>query len=76
MKALLLVSTLGLTLLANTAIAAASSEDSSAWRNAEASTVVTVEQETTNDWKNTEFSPVEKAEDHSKTSQNYRRIKF
>lgn len=77
MKILLLASTLGLTLLANTAVAAVSSEENSVWRNASASTVVTAETNVnSNDWKRTEFNLVEKSEKESQAPQGWRKIRF
>lgn len=77
MKILLLASTLGLTLLANTAVAAVSSEESSVWRNASASTVVTAETNVdSNDWKRTEFNPVENAKKDAQAPQGWRAIRF
>lgn len=78
MKALLLTSALGLTLLANTAVAAVSAEDSSVWRRVEANPVEHVEKDTKkpNDWKQTQFSPVDSLNKNTKKSQIWRTIRF
>lgn len=63
MKVLTLAATLGLTLLANTAVAAVTAQDSSVWRQAQpaAETAETAQADTekSNEWRQTQFSPVE-----------------
>jgi len=78
MKALLLTSALGLTLLANTAVAAVSAEDSSVWRRTEANPVENVEKNVkkTSEWKQTQFSPIDSANKDVKKSKIWRKIRF
>lgn len=75
MKALVLASTLGLTLLANTAIAAVDSQDHSVWRNTEVKIVKVAEQDVkNNNWHPTQFSTVTSAKKEATASKIWRRI--
>jgi len=73
MKALVLASTLGLALLANTAVAS----QSSVWRNIEVSMGdVNIEKNVAdNTWRSTQFNPVEKANKDTKNTKVWRRIR-
>lgn len=73
MKSLLLVSALGLTLLANTAVAAVSVEDSAVWRT-EANTIENVDKEAnkSSEWTKTQFSPVDNSKKKETESKIWR----
>jgi hypothetical protein len=73
MKSLLLVSALGLTLLANTAVAAVSVEDSAVWRT-EANTIENVDKEANKStkWTKTQFSPVDNSKKKETASKIWR----
>lgn len=75
MKALLLASTLGLTLLTNTAIAATSVEDNSVWRN-DATSTVSAEMTKTSDWERTEFAPADSLETENEVSSIFRKVRM
>jgi len=76
MKALVLISTLGLTLLANTAVAAVDSQDHSVWRNIEMPTAKVVEQDNNQKWSPTQFSTIKDVNTGAKESKIWRRIRF
>lgn len=76
MKALTLAATLGLTLLANTAVAAVVSDESAVWRKAVTPAEnVQAETKQSNDWRPTQFSPVEKAKKDASQSKIWRKVK-
>jgi len=75
MKTLVLASSLGLTLLANTAFAATNSQDYSVWRNIDVQMVKIVEQDVKdNNWHPTQFNTVESAKEGTLTSKIWRKI--
>lgn len=77
MKALVLASTLGLSLVAGSAMAATSMDSTAVFRT-DAVKVETADKDVkkSNDWRRTEFNPVETAKKDAQTSKIWREIKF
>ena len=76
MKALVLASTLGLSLFAGSAMAAVSADSSAVFRT-EGNKVESAEKDVkkSNDWRRTQFNPVESAKKDTKSAQIWRNIR-
>lgn len=76
MKALVLASTLGLSLFAGSAMAAVSADSSAVFRT-EGSKVESVDKDVkkSNDWRRTQFNPVETAKKDTKSAQIWRKVR-